>query len=58
MTEHSTTPSLSTPARPGDAPDRSHLALFGQEPIGRIPVLDVEPVVDGGRRPTLSLIHI
>ena len=56
MTEHSTTPSLSTPARPGDAPDRSHLALFGQEPIGRIPVLDVEPVVDGGRRSTRSVV--
>nr|WP_033418686.1 maltotransferase domain-containing protein [Serinicoccus marinus] len=35
--------------------DRSALATCGQEPLGRIPVLDVEPVVDGGRRPTKAV---
>ena len=56
VTEDSTTPQLSTPTRPSDAPDLSVLSVFGQEPIGRIPVLDVEPVVDGGHRPTKSVV--
>ena len=54
VTEHSTTSAQPTP--PSFAPDRSVLDLLGQEPIGRIPVLDVEPVVDGGRRPTKSVV--
>ncbi|WP_298748799.1 maltotransferase domain-containing protein [uncultured Serinicoccus sp.] len=59
MTEHSTTPTPSAPAsgRPASSSiDRSVLAAVGQEPLGRIPVLDVEPVVDGGRRPTKSVV--
>ncbi len=32
------------------------LALLGQEPIGRIPVLDVRPAVDDGARPTRSVV--
>ncbi|WP_151524789.1 maltotransferase domain-containing protein [Serinicoccus kebangsaanensis] len=59
MTEHSTTPAPPTPAPGGHSPsgiDRSALAAVGQEPLGRIPVLDVEPVVDGGRRPTKSVV--
>ncbi len=52
VTEDSTTP----PAQPDAAIDRSVLALFGQQPVGRIPVLDVEPVVDAGRRPTRSVV--
>ncbi|PZU48491.1 MAG: alpha-1,4-glucan--maltose-1-phosphate maltosyltransferase [Arsenicicoccus sp.] len=59
MTEHSTTPdssaSTSSRAMPSSI-DRSALAAFGQEPLGRIPVLDVEPVVDGGLRPTKSVV--
>ena len=51
VTEHSTTP------RPPTGIDISALALFGQQPIGRIPVLDVEPVVDAGARPTKSVVH-
>ena len=54
MTEHSTTPAH--PSSPPPAPDRSVLDLLGQAPIGRIPVLDVEPVVDGGARPTKSVV--
>ena len=27
-----------------------------QSPIGRIPVVDVEPLVDGGARPTKSVV--
>ncbi|MFK5633209.1 alpha-1,4-glucan--maltose-1-phosphate maltosyltransferase [Ornithinimicrobium sp. LYQ103] len=55
MTDLSTTPPA--PSRPEEPPiDRSVLAVFGQEPVGRIPVLDVEPVVDGGRRPTRSVV--
>ncbi|WP_134772520.1 alpha-1,4-glucan--maltose-1-phosphate maltosyltransferase [Ornithinimicrobium flavum] len=56
MTEDSTTPQLSTPTNTSTPPDLSVLTVFGQEPIGRIPVLDVEPVVDGGRRPTKSVV--
>ncbi|ANS78619.1 Alpha-amylase [Serinicoccus hydrothermalis] len=58
MTEHSTTTAQSRPDAPASASsgiDRSALARFGQEPLGRIPVLDVEPVVDGGRRPTKAV---
>ena len=64
MTEHSTTPS--SPSHPDSALedvadakgiDTSVLALFGQRPLGRIPVLDVQPVVDGGERPTKSVVH-
>jgi starch synthase (maltosyl-transferring) len=36
--------------------DRHVLDLVGQSPIGRIPVLDVRPSVDGGRRPTCSVV--
>jgi starch synthase (maltosyl-transferring) len=36
--------------------DRHVLDLVGQSPIGRIPVLDVQPSVDGGRRPTCSVV--
>ncbi len=59
VTEPSTTPAADADAapRPDQPPiDRSVLSLFGQEPIGRIPVLDVGPVVDGGRRPTKSVV--
>ena len=38
-------------------PDPSVLRLFGQTPIGRIPVLDVSPAVDGGNRPTKSVVN-
>jgi starch synthase (maltosyl-transferring) len=64
VTEHSTTPS--SPSHPDSALedvadakgiDTSVLALFGQRPLGRIPVLDVQPVVDGGERPTKSVVH-
>ena len=55
MTEHP--PAPTRPETHDQATiDRSVLALFGQEPLGRIPVLDVEPVVDGGRRPTRSVV--
>ncbi|MGB3185372.1 MAG: maltotransferase domain-containing protein [Ornithinimicrobium sp.] len=30
---------------------------MGQQPLGRIPVLDVEPAVDGGARPTTSVTN-
>ena len=63
MTEHPSSPtSLSPDARPQAAasaapsPDRSVLSVFGQQPIGRIPVLDVSPVVDGGARPTKAVV--
>ncbi|GAA1177778.1 alpha-1,4-glucan--maltose-1-phosphate maltosyltransferase [Ornithinimicrobium humiphilum] len=57
MTEHSTTPAAAADVSPRPAPiDRSVLTVLGQAPVGRIPVLDVEPVVDGGRRPTKSVV--
>ncbi|AKU19108.1 alpha-1,4-glucan:maltose-1-phosphate maltosyltransferase [Luteipulveratus mongoliensis] len=31
--------------------------VAGQRPIGRIPVQDVKPAVDGGRFPTKSVVH-
>ncbi len=37
--------------------DRSALALHGQEPIGRIPVQDLRPLVDGGARPVKSVVN-
>ncbi|MGB6023311.1 MAG: maltotransferase domain-containing protein, partial [Ornithinimicrobium sp.] len=37
--------------------DRSWLQEVGQHPIGRIPVLDVSPAVDGGQRPTGSVVN-
>src|SRR5690606_28034063 len=57
VTEHSTTPAAAADVSPRPAPiDRSVLTVLGQAPVGRIPVLDVEPVVDGGRRPTKSVV--
>jgi starch synthase (maltosyl-transferring) len=41
---------------PSDPIDRSVLELVGQQPIGRIPVQDVRPAVDGGARPTKSVV--
>ncbi len=37
--------------------DRSWLQEVGQHPVGRIPVLDVAPAVDGGLRPTGSVVN-
>ncbi|WP_202863669.1 maltotransferase domain-containing protein [Ornithinimicrobium avium] len=54
MTEHPPAPAAPSAPHPSTI-DRSVLALFGQDPLGRIPVLDVQPVVDGGRRPTRSV---
>ncbi|NLG21631.1 MAG: DUF3416 domain-containing protein, partial [Actinomycetales bacterium] len=43
---------------PGKDPTRqSVLDLVGQHPIGRIPVQDVRPAVDGGLRPTKSVVN-
>jgi starch synthase (maltosyl-transferring) len=39
-----------------DPIDRDVLATVGQVPIGRIPVLAVSPAVDGGDRPTKSVV--
>ncbi|MGI8948530.1 MAG: alpha-1,4-glucan--maltose-1-phosphate maltosyltransferase [Ornithinimicrobium sp.] len=36
--------------------DRTVLRPLGQRPIGRIPVQDVRPSVDGGARPTKSVV--
>ncbi|MGD8148969.1 maltotransferase domain-containing protein [Ornithinimicrobium sp. Y1694] len=57
MTEHSTTPAApdQSEADPRGV-DTSALRLFGQRPLGRIPVLDVQPIVDGGDRPTKSVV--
>ncbi|MFK5582119.1 maltotransferase domain-containing protein [Serinicoccus sp. LYQ131] len=59
MTDHPSTPPPSSSTSVAPAPgaiDRWALSALGQEPLGRIPVLDVEPVVDGGRRPTKSVV--
>ncbi|MBW8171871.1 alpha-1,4-glucan--maltose-1-phosphate maltosyltransferase [Ornithinimicrobium sp. Arc0846-15] len=40
-----------------DPIDRSVLDLVGQRPIGRIPVINVSPAVDGGARPTKSVVN-
>ena len=41
----------------GSGSKRSVLDLVGQQPIGRIPVQDVRPAVDGGARPTKSVVN-
>ncbi|MDO5740241.1 MAG: DUF3416 domain-containing protein [Ornithinimicrobium sp.] len=33
------------------------MTVFGQQPIGRIPVLDVQPIVDAGARPTRAVVN-
>ncbi len=40
-----------------DPIDRSWLSQVGQHPIGRIPVQNVRPIVDGGARPTCSVVN-
>ncbi len=51
-----------SPTPPGEAApaapriDRRTLDQVGQQPIGRIPVQDVSPAVDGGARPTKSVV--
>jgi len=42
---------------PTDPIDRSWLQEVGQHPIGRIPVQEVTPAVDGGARPTASVVN-
>ncbi|MGB5951135.1 MAG: maltotransferase domain-containing protein [Ornithinimicrobium sp.] len=37
--------------------ERDWLEEVGQQPLGRIPVLDVQPQVDGGARPIKSVVH-
>ena len=46
-----------TQTRPADRSTDDLLALVGQTPIGRIPVQDVRPAVDGGARPTKSVVN-
>ncbi len=43
--------------KPTDPIDRSWLQEVGQLPIGRIPVLNISPAVDGGARPTASVVN-
>ncbi len=48
---------LSTPpTRPAPAPGPGNPLHPGVEPLGRIPVMDVKPAVDGGRRPAKSVV--
>ncbi|GAA1136557.1 alpha-1,4-glucan--maltose-1-phosphate maltosyltransferase [Ornithinicoccus hortensis] len=46
-----------TEATPATPIDRHSLTLVGQTPIGRIPVQSVSPAVDGGLRPTKSVVN-